>query len=80
MSFGIPSVAGSTPALAELAGDAALLADARDANALAQALEQLASDEALRSRLSAAATARAAGYTWAETARLTLTAYRRAAE
>jgi glycosyltransferase involved in cell wall biosynthesis len=80
MSFGIPSVAGSTPALAELAGDAALLADPKDANALAQALEQLASDGALRTRLSAAATARAAQYTWAETAKLTMSAYRRAAE
>lgn len=79
MAFGIPSVAGATPALAELAGDAALLADPRDANALAQALEQLASDEALRTRLSAASTARAARYTWAETARLTLSAYDRAA-
>lgn len=79
MSFGVPSVAGSTPALAELAGDAALLADPGDVDALAQALTQLATDPGLRDRLSAAARVRAARYTWAETARLTMEAYRRAA-
>ncbi len=75
MSFGIPSVAGSTPALAELGGDATLLADPRSTEALAQALDRLATDDELRRRLSEASVDRAARYTWAETARLTLAAY-----
>lgn len=79
MAFGIPSVAGSTPALAELAGDTALLVDALDIDDLAGALVRLATDEALRERLGPAARTRAAGYTWAETARLTLQAYTAAA-
>jgi glycosyltransferase involved in cell wall biosynthesis len=79
MSFGIPSVAGSTPALAELGGDATLLVDPRSTEELAGALVQLATDQALRDRLTVAAEARAAGYTWANTARLTRAAYERAA-
>jgi glycosyltransferase involved in cell wall biosynthesis len=79
MSFGLPCVAGSTPALAELAGDAALLCDPADVDALAGALVSLATDDALRGRLTAAARSRAARYSWAETARLTIEAYRRAA-
>ncbi|HEX2178838.1 MAG TPA: glycosyltransferase family 1 protein [Actinomycetota bacterium] len=79
MSFGVPCVAGSTPALAELAGDAALLCDPADVDGLAAALVSLATDETVRERLSAAARSRAAGYSWAGTARLTIEAYRRAA-
>ncbi|CAN5866605.1 hypothetical protein BH23ACT12_BH23ACT12_03280 [soil metagenome] len=80
MSFGIPAVAGSTPALAELAGETALLVEPTDTDALAGKLAQLATDKALRERLSTAARQRAAGYSWEETTRLTLQAYRRAAE
>ncbi len=75
MSFGIPTVAGSTPALAELGGDATLLADPSSTEELAAALVRLATDEGLRTRLKEASTARAGRYTWAETARLTLKAY-----
>lgn len=80
MSFGIPSLAGATPALAELAGEAALLADPKDVDELSGALVRLATDRALRERLSRAAVERAARYTWAETARLTVAAYERAAQ
>jgi glycosyltransferase involved in cell wall biosynthesis len=79
MSFGIPSVAGSTPALAELGGDATLLVDPKSSEELAEALTRLATDQALRDRLTVASEARAAGYTWSRTARLTRAAYEKAA-
>lgn len=79
MGFGVPCLAGDTPALTELAGDAALVAEPTDVDALAEGLAKLATDAALRERLSAASRAKAARYTWSETARLTRQAYRDAA-
>lgn len=79
LAFGIPSVCSTTPALTELAGDAALTVEAADIDPLAEALVKLATDTALRNRLSAAAVRRAAGYSWERTAELTLAAYERAA-
>jgi glycosyltransferase involved in cell wall biosynthesis len=79
MSFGIPSVASTTPALAELAGDAALLVEATDVPALAGALVDLVHDEALRLRLSSAGPERARPFTWERTAALTIEAYEKAA-
>jgi len=60
------------PALREVAGDAALFAEE---NRLGEAVEQAIAD---RDRLSAAGLARAAGFSWDETARLTIAAYREA--
>jgi len=79
MAFGVPSLAGTTPALAELAGNAARLVDPKDVDGLAGELVRLATDDPLRERLAAAGRERAAGYTWARTARLTIDAYQRAA-
>jgi alpha-1,3-rhamnosyl/mannosyltransferase len=62
-----------------VAGDAALLVDPLDTDAIAGALDRLLSDRDLAARLGAAAAARAATYTWARTAEAMVGAYREAA-
>jgi glycosyltransferase involved in cell wall biosynthesis len=72
MACGTPVVANPDPALQEVAGDAALYADpAGLADAIRRAIAE-------RDRLVAAGLARAARFTWDETARRTLDAYREA--
>jgi glycosyltransferase involved in cell wall biosynthesis len=69
MASGTPVVAANRTALPEVCGEAALLADPNDADAFAAAL--LAATGPERERLSAAGLARAAGFTWERSARLT---------
>lgn len=76
MGRGVPVVASTTPAVAETAGDAALLVDPLDVDALAGALERVLTDEALAADLRARGLARAAGFSWEATARATLDVYR----
>jgi glycosyltransferase involved in cell wall biosynthesis len=79
MAFGLPAVAGDVPALREVAGDAAVLVDPDDVDALAVHLEALATDAALRARLSAAGPNRARDFSWERTAAATRAAYQLAA-
>jgi len=78
MAVGTPVVTSSTGALAEVAGDAALLVDPLDVGSIAAALDRLDRDPAERARLVAAGRERAAGFTWAACARATLAVYREA--
>ncbi|MGE5413436.1 MAG: glycosyltransferase family 4 protein [Syntrophomonadaceae bacterium] len=71
MACGTPSVSSDAAALLEVGGGAALVAPARDADALAAALERALDDEGLRARLRLDGPARAAQFSWAETARRT---------
>jgi glycosyltransferase involved in cell wall biosynthesis len=72
MACGTPVVANPDPALKEVAGDAALYAEPGGlAASIRRAIEE-------RGRLVAAGFARAARFSWDETARLTLEAYRKA--
>lgn len=80
MQRGTPVVASTTGALAETAGDAALLADPDDVGAIAGALAAALTDPGLRATLSARGRERAAGFSWAATARATLDAYREAVD
>jgi len=73
MASGTPVVATTAGALPEVAGDAAVLVEAGNAVALAGGIERALAD---RDRLRTAGLARAARYSWAETARLTLEVYR----
>ncbi|MEX2587442.1 MAG: glycosyltransferase family 1 protein [Actinomycetota bacterium] len=75
LSFGIPSVASTTPALKELGADAAEFVDPHDAGALAGALVRLATDRELRDRLSIAGPRRAGEFSWERTAERTRAAY-----
>ena len=73
MASGTPVVATRAGALAEAAGDAAILVEERSPSALAGGIERALAD---RERLVAAGLERAARFTWAETARRTLAVYR----
>lgn len=75
MACGTPVLTSNTSSLPEVMGDAALLAPPEDEEALERAMLLLASDETLRVRLADAGRRRAAGFTWAHTARLTRESY-----
>ncbi len=79
LAAGIPTACSAIEPLASLAGDAALGFEPASEDDLYQALERLASDEALRVRLAAEGPVRAAEFTWEKTAEKTLAALREAA-
>lgn len=72
MACGTPVVAANTSSIPEVVGDAALLVDPRDTDALAEALLRLLTEESLRRELIARGLARAAGFSWERTARQVL--------
>jgi len=76
---GVPVLTSDVSSLPEVAGDAAVLVDPGDVDAVAAALTELIVDEDLRAVLSAAGLARAAGFTWEATARATASVLHQAA-
>jgi glycosyltransferase involved in cell wall biosynthesis len=78
MAAGIPVVAARAGSLPEVLGDAPFWCDPLDVESIAAAIRRAVTDDELRVRASAAGRERVAVYDWAETARLTLGAYRRA--
>ena len=80
LAHGKPTLSSGTSAIPEVAGDAALLVDPEDEDALAAGLVRILSDEALRAELMEKGPVRAASFSWAATARATLDAYRDAME
>jgi glycosyltransferase involved in cell wall biosynthesis len=80
MARGVPVACSSRSSLPEVAGDAALLFDPEDVDAIRSATERLLTDAELAERLRAAGRERAAGFTWERTAELTVASYRRALE
>jgi glycosyltransferase involved in cell wall biosynthesis len=72
MACGTPVLTANGSALPEVAGEAALLVDPLDTEALACALGALAEDQALRERLRERGLARAAWFSWERCARETL--------
>jgi glycosyltransferase involved in cell wall biosynthesis len=71
MAAGAPVITSSVSSLPEVAGDAAVLVDPRDAQAIRAGLERVLSDARERERLRIAGRARAAQFSWDQTARLT---------
>jgi glycosyltransferase involved in cell wall biosynthesis len=80
LAAGVPVLTSSVSALPEVAGDAALLVDPRDIEAIADSMRLLVEDRELRERLEEAGPRRAALFTWEDTARKTAAALHRAAE
>ena len=80
MACGTPVLTSNVSALPEVAGDAALLVDPEDEEAIAGGLARLLVDVGLRERLRVAGLARAARFTWDETARRTIEVLHRAGE
>jgi alpha-1,3-rhamnosyl/mannosyltransferase len=78
MAAGTPVIAGDYPCAREVLGDAARIVDPLDVDALAQAMLDLAGDEAARKQLGFAGRAHASGFTWQRTATQTLDAYAQA--
>jgi glycosyltransferase involved in cell wall biosynthesis len=78
MARGVPVATSNRSSLPEVAGDAALLFDPTDVDAIRDAIERLLTDPAERERLRAAGRARAARFTWERTAELTTASYERA--
>jgi len=79
MACGTPVLTSKTTSTAEVAGDAALLVDPTDIDALSSALAQLLTDNTLREELRERGFPRALSYSWETSARLTEAVYRRAA-
>jgi glycosyltransferase involved in cell wall biosynthesis len=78
MARGVPVACSDASSLPEVAGDASLLFDPHSDAAIAQALERLLQDAALREQLIARGLARAREFTWERTARGVLASYARA--
>jgi glycosyltransferase involved in cell wall biosynthesis len=72
MACGVPVITSRNSSLPEVAGEAAFYVDPKDIEELAHALDQLATDSSLRSSLSARGRARAAEFTWDQTAKCVL--------
>jgi glycosyltransferase involved in cell wall biosynthesis len=76
MQRGTPVVASTAPALAEVAGDAALLVDPTDEGSIADGLRRVLTDSSLADDLRRRGRERAANFSWDRTARATLDVYR----
>ena len=79
MASGTPVLTSTVSSLPEVAADAAILVDPDDLAAMAEGMEELLVDDALRTRLAGMGLARAARFTWERTARETAASLHRAA-
>ncbi len=80
MQCGAPVMCSNSSSLPEVAGDAALLVDPNDTAAIAQALQALWTQSALRADLRARGLAQAVRFSWARAAAETLAVYDRVME
>jgi len=78
MSHGVPVVTSNYGAMAEIAGDAALLVDPYNVDEIAEAMHKVLTDENLRKDLIKKGLERAKQFSWEKTARETLVAYQEA--
>ena len=78
MACGCPVAASKVGAVAEVCGDAALLFDPTDVDAIADAIVRVTSERELRAQLRAAGLLQAARFTWEATAQQHLAVYRKA--
>ncbi len=71
MACGTPVVTSNVSALPEVAGGAAVLVDPSDPESIAEGISRVLTDGSVRDRLQKVGPARAARFTWSETARRT---------
>jgi glycosyltransferase involved in cell wall biosynthesis len=76
MRVGVPVVASTRGALPEVVGDAGMLVDPADEGGLAAAIDRVLADPAVRRQYAAAGVARAATFSWSDSASRLLDAYR----
>jgi glycosyltransferase involved in cell wall biosynthesis len=79
MQCGVPVIAGNRTSLPEVVGEAGLLFDPFDTQALVKALTQVIDDSEYRAVLRSKGLERARNFNWKTTAQLTLGVYERAA-
>jgi glycosyltransferase involved in cell wall biosynthesis len=79
MACGTPVVTSNSSALPEVVGEAGLMVDPYDEEALAKAILRVVEDAQLRARLSEKSLLQAAKFSWRRTAELTLAVYQEAA-
>jgi glycosyltransferase involved in cell wall biosynthesis len=79
MASGTPIIAARAGSIPEVLGDAGMLLDPDDVPGWTDAIVGVVNDERRRHQMSAAGLARAAQFTWARTARITMDVYRRTA-
>lgn len=80
MACGTPVITSSTSSLPEVAGDAAVLVDPMDVEAMGEALVEVVADAELRERMRERGLAQARTFSWERTARETVAVYRTAWE
>jgi glycosyltransferase involved in cell wall biosynthesis len=78
MACGTPVITSNVSSLPEVVGQAGLLVDPNDAQALAEAMERVLSSPGRRESMRAHGLEQASRFSWPETARRTVNAYRRA--
>ncbi len=78
MACGVPVLSSNTSSIPEVTGDAAMLVDPLDIDAIANGMLRIVRDEKLRARLRTAGPEQARRFTWERTASMTLETYRRA--
>jgi glycosyltransferase involved in cell wall biosynthesis len=76
MACGTPAVVSDVSSLPEVVGDAALAVDPNNVDRIAGAMQEVATNTALRDRLKTRGLSRAAMFTWERTAKATLNTYR----
>jgi glycosyltransferase involved in cell wall biosynthesis len=77
MSCGTPVIAADNSSIPEIAGDAALLVAAQDQPTIAAAITRVATDIALRERLTVSGLRQASRFSWAQCAHATIAVYER---
>ena len=80
MACRTPVICSDTSSLPEVAGDAALLVDPTDVDALSSALTRVLTDSALQEQMRARGEAQAARFSWERTAEETLAVYQQLAD
>lgn len=80
LACGVPSAVSAASSLPEVVGEAALLFDPLSEESMAQALVRLLKEPELQAELAVAGPARAARFSWTETARRTVEIYRQVIE
>jgi glycosyltransferase involved in cell wall biosynthesis len=80
MASGVPVLTSAVSSIPEVVGDAALLVDPEDENAIAKGLLRILRDEKLRDRLVRAGRDRARQLSWESSVTQTVQAYRQAIE
>lgn len=80
MNCGVPVITGNRTSLVEVVGDAGILVDPLDADAIASALSRVLNDRDLRETLSVKGLNRSRQFRWQDTAKRTLEVYERAVD